>query len=78
MRSWPAGAIPNATPLRWSPPWPGLACVLVRSKSGTIGGWELQIALEAMGQNPQEDDIKAIIVQLGAEKTGMLGQLEEE
>jgi calmodulin len=25
-----------------------------------------------MGQNPQEDDIKSIIVQLGAEKTGTL------
>lgn len=39
-----------------------------------INGWELQIALEAMGQNPQEDDIKTIIVQLGAEKNGTLGQ----
>lgn len=44
-----------------------------RSKSGTINGWELQIALEAMGQNPQEDDIRSIIVQLGAEKNGTLG-----
>ena len=46
-----------------------------RSKSGTINGWELQIALEAMGQNPQEEDIKNIIIaQLGAEKSGTLGQ----
>lgn len=43
-----------------------------RSKSGTINGWELQIALEAMGQNPQEEDIRGIISQLGAEKTGTL------
>jgi hypothetical protein len=48
-----------------------------RSKSGTINGWELQIALEAMGQNPQEEDIKTIIVQLGAEKNGTLGQSNE-
>ena len=45
-----------------------------RSKSGTINGWELQIALEAMGQNPQEDDIRTIVVQLGAEKNGTLGR----
>ena len=51
---------------------------LVRSKSGTINGWELQIALEAMGQNPQEDDIKTIIVQLGAEKNGTLGQQQSD
>jgi len=43
-----------------------------RAKSGTINGWELQIALEAMGQNPQEDDIRSIMAQLGAEKTGTL------
>lgn len=49
-----------------------------RSKSGTINGWELQIALEAMGQNPQEEEIKNIIIQLGAEKNGTLGQANNE
>lgn len=40
-----------------------------RSKSGLINSWELQIALEAMGQNPDEHSIRALLQQLGAEKT---------
>jgi len=61
-------------PIRLTSPLDAHVCVCeCRSKSRTINGWELQIALEAMGQNPQEDDIRMIIQQLGAEKTGTLG-----
>jgi len=43
-----------------------------RTKTGTINSWELQIALEAMGQNPNEDQIKTIMTQLGAIQTGCI------
>jgi Ca2+-binding EF-hand superfamily protein len=50
-----------------------------RSKVGYIHSWELQIALEAMGYNPQMEDVKLIVDHLTAgqvgDKAGQLGML---
>jgi Ca2+-binding EF-hand superfamily protein len=45
-----------------------------RNRTGTINGWELQIALEAMNANPSEEQIQTILQQLGAEANGTLGK----
>mmetsp|Transcript_7636 Transcript_7636/g.14466 ORF Transcript_7636/g.14466 Transcript_7636/m.14466 type:complete len:177 (+) Transcript_7636:42-572(+) len=43
-----------------------------RDQSGELSKWELRLALEAMNQNPSDEDIDTILNELDASKNGRL------